>query len=240
MIKKCFILRMIIITETEKDFKMMILITKVIYNMEEKRIIKTIIKIIILPDITKTNKIHTMISGKNQIKIMIGSNKESKVKTGTIIIDLRIIAIRVQGITIMDLVMVTNKTITESTKIEETICSKETSRDKAIKNDMTNIKTTGTKATTIIIELSITISMIDSKGDMKMISKTRKGLEKENKKIGTNGPIIIIIITKIKRIHKPKGLITGVNLMIIRILLKITILGIKKLMLDIINNEMEF
>ena len=181
-----------------------------------------------------------MISGKNQIKFMIGSNKESKVKIGSIIIDLRIIAIRVQGITIMDLVMVTNKTITESTKIEETICSKETSRDKAIKNDMTNIKTTGTKATTIIIELSITISMIDSKGDMKMISKTRKGLEKEIKKIGTNDPIIIIIITKIKRIHKSKGLIIGVNLMIIRILLKITILGIKKLMLDIINNEMEF
>jgi len=119
-----------------------------------------------------------------------------------------------------------------------------TSRDKAIKSAMTSIKETiktiGTKTSIIIIEFSIKISIIDNKWDMKMTGKIRIGLEKENRKIGINNRIIIIIITKITIIHKSKHPTIGVNMMKTNLLQSITIWGNKKLMLDKINNEKAF
>ena len=77
---------------------------------------------------------------------------------------------------------------------------------------LTTIKITGTVINTII-DISIRISMIENRSDMKMISKIRKGLEKENRKIRTNDQTIIIIIIKIKGNHNTLDLIISVNTM---------------------------
>jgi len=77
---------------------------------------------------------------------------------------------------------------------------------------LTTIKITGT-VTNIIIDISIRISMTENRSDMKMISKIRKGLEKENRKIRTNDQTIIIIIIKIKGNHNTLDLIISVNTM---------------------------
>ncbi len=77
---------------------------------------------------------------------------------------------------------------------------------------LTTIKTTGT-VTNIITDISIRISMTENRSDMKMISKIRKGLEKENRKIRTNDQTIIIIIIKIKGNHNTLDLIISVNTM---------------------------
>lgn len=100
MSREIFNIRMKIITEMGKGFKMMILIIKVIYSMEEIWITKAITKIIILPDIISVNKIRTTTYRRNQIKTMIGSGKENTVKRGATNINSWIKAIEVQGKTI--------------------------------------------------------------------------------------------------------------------------------------------
>ena len=77
---------------------------------------------------------------------------------------------------------------------------------------LTTIKITGTVINTII-DISIRISMTENRSDMKMISKIRKGLEKENRKIRINDQTIIIIIIKIKGNHNTLDLIISVNTM---------------------------
>lgn len=88
--------------------------------------------------------------------------------------------------------------------------------DKAIKNDMNSIPITikiTKQVTNKIIDISITINTIKDSGDMIMNSMTKIGLEKENKKIGINDQIIIIIITKINGNHNLWDLIVSVNMM---------------------------
>lgn len=77
---------------------------------------------------------------------------------------------------------------------------------------LTTIKIAGT-VTNIIIDISIPISMIENRSDIKMTSKIRKGLEKENRKIRINDQTIIIIIIKIKGNHNTLDLIISVNTM---------------------------
>ena len=126
------------------------------------------------------------------------------------------------------------------TKIAGWTNNLETTRDRAIKNAMTSILTTikiaGT-ATNIIIDISIPISMIENRSDIKMTSKIRKGLEKENRKIRINDQTIIIIIIKIKGNHNTLDLIISVNTMRIWLNRSMTILDSRKSMLDKINNE---
>ena len=201
--------------------------------------IKPIIKIIILPDTISINKIHTMTNGRNQIKTMIGSHQRNTVKIGAIIINSRIKALKVQGIT-MGIVTLMIKMNLGITKIAGWTNNLETTRDRAIKNAMTSILTTikiaGT-VTNIIIDISIPISMIENRSDIKMTSKIRTGLEKENRKIRINDQTIIIIIIKIKGNHNTLDLIISVNTMRIWLNRSMTILDSRKSMLDKINNE---